>query len=395
MKSNKSKKPLYMDYASSAMPNPGAIHKKGTEAKNLLESSRQTIAKLLGILPKEVFFTSGGTESNNLAILGLIKAVGCPTPDTQVSDTRRKNPHVITTNIEHPSVLYTCEALLKRGEIDLTIVPVEENGIVDPKKIKKEIRENTVLVSVMYANNEIGTIQPIKEIAKEIRHYRKHNSTVFPYFHTDAVQAGNHLDLFVPSLGVDMLTLSGAKIFGGAHAGLLFKKHSINIEPIFYGGDQEQGLRAGTPNVEAIDKFTTALVSVQNNKDKKIKQALELQKYFLKKLENSKIIKNLDISLNGDLEDRLPNNINITVKNIPSDLLVLELDAKNIYVSSKSACKEGDGKASYVIKAINKNFNEKDGSLRFSFGPETKKADINFVVKVLEDIFLKLKKWYS
>ncbi len=383
MKSNKSKKPLYMDYASSVMPNTGAIHKKGIQAKNLLESSRQTIAKLLGVLPKEVLFTSGGTESNNLAIQGFIKAI------------KIKNPHMIITNIEHPSVLYTCIALKKRGEIDLTIVPVEENGIVDPKKIKKEIRENTVLVSVMYANNEIGTIQPIKEIAKEIRHYRKHQSTVLPYFHTDAVQAGNYLDLFVPSLGVDMLTLSGAKIFGGAHTGLLFKKHYLNLEPIFYGGDQEQGLRAGTPDVEAIDKFAFALASVQNNKDKKIKHILELQKYFLKKLENSKIIRNFDISLNGDLKNRLPNNINITVKNIPSDLLVLELDAKNIYVASKSACKAGDGKASHVIKAINKNFNEKDGSLRFSFGPETKKTDINFVIKALEDIFLKLKKWYS
>lgn len=372
-----------MDYASSVVPNPGAIHKRGVFAKNSLELGRKNAAKILNALPKEIIFTSGGTESNNLAIQGFLKNI------------KIKKPHIITTNIEHPSVLYTLQALENEGRIDLSIVAVEDSGIIDPKKIKKEITEKTVLVSVMYANNEIGTVQPIKEIAKEIRHYRKHNNTLLPHFHTDAVQAGNFLDISVQYLGVDMLTLSGAKIFGGAHVGLLYKKHTVSLTPIFYGGDQEQGLRAGTENVEAIVKFITALVKVQNNKEKEFKKAQAIQKYFLKKIVNSRILKNFEININGDLEHRLPNNVNLTVKNIPSDLLVLELDQKGVYVSSKSACKAGDGKASYVISAINKNISQRDGSLRFSFGLDTKKSDIDFVVKSLEDIFIKLKKWYS
>lgn len=372
-----------MDYASSVIPNPGAIHKKGLQMKNLLEKARKNASQILNSLPKEIIFISGGTESNNLAILGLLKLV------------KIKKSHIVITNIEHPSVLETCKALEEQKQIELTIVPVEKNGIVDPKKIKKEIRENTILVSVMYVNNEIGTIQPIREIAKEIRHYRKHHATHLPYFHTDAVQAGNYLDISVQYLGVDMLTLSGAKIFGGSHIGLLYKKHSINLAPIFYGGNQEGGLRPGTENVEAVNQFVLALEQVQKNKEKVSKRAKAFQKYFFKKINHSQVLTNDRILINGDIENRLPNNINITIKNIPSDLLVLELDARGIYVSAKSACKTGDGKASYVIKAINENFNEKDGSIRFSFGPETKKQDIDFVCKNLEDIFLKLKKWYS
>lgn len=386
-----------MDYASSYSPNPGSIHKKGVEVKISLENARKKTAQILEVLPKEIFFTSGGTESNNLAIQGLINVCGRPSSATStkilVSNTHK--PHIITTNIEHPSVLYTCTALVNKGMIELSIVAVEKNGIVDPKKIKKEIKKNTILVSVMYANNEIGTIQPLREIAKEIRHYRKHNKTEFPYFHTDAVQATNFLNISPLYLGVDIMTLSGAKILGGNHVGLLYKKHSVKLEPIFYGGNQEMGLRAGTENTEAIVLFVKALENIQKTKEKESLRIHKLQKYFLQKLLHSHIVKNVDISFNGDLENRLPNNVNFTVKNIPSDLLVLELDARGVYVSSKSACREGDGKASYVIKAINRDLKETDGSLRFSFGFDTKKSDIDYICKSLEDIFFKLKKWYS
>lgn len=395
---------IYLDYASSSTPNAGSIHSLGIDAKNKLENARKEVAKVLDAHKNEIIFTSGGTESNNLAISGTVWSIF-------EKNTKKILPHIITTNIEHPSVLETCKMLEQRGFIELSIVPVESIGIVDPKKIKKEIKENTVLVSVMYANNEIGTIQPIKEIAKEIRHYRKlmgneknlailpslrglrhgRDFSQFPIFHSDAVQAVNYLDLNVERLGVDMMTISGSKIEGSPKVGLLYKRRSVNLAPLYAGGNQEMGLRPGTENVEDISIFANALEYTQKIKEKESARLAKLRDYFIEKLKNvdSKII------INGDIENRLPNNINITISNIPSDLLVLELDARGVYVSSKSACKSGDGKASYVIEAIDKNIKQTDGSLRFSFGRDTKKSDIDYALKSLTDILQKLKKWYS
>lgn len=219
-----------MDYASSYAPNPGSIHEFGMETKAKLEDARFKVASLLGAKSDEIIFTSSGTESNNLAILGLIK-----------SSKVKGLPHIITTNIEHPSVLETCKMLQKQKLARVSIVPVEPNGIIDPKKIKKEIRENTLLISVMYANNEIGTIFPINEIAKSIRHFKKHNKikTVFPFLHVDAVQAISFLDLNVERLHVDLMTFSGAKVKGGIGVGVLYKRRNVSLEPILYGGSQE------------------------------------------------------------------------------------------------------------------------------------------------------------
>lgn len=389
----KSKK-IYMDYAASVLPNPSSIHALGVENKNKLENARKEVADILGALPKNIIFTSGGAESNNLAIQGVVWSF---------LEKEKKLPHIITTNIEHSSVLETFKMLEKRKLAKISIVSVESNGIVDPRKIKKEIKKNTILVSVMYANNEIGTIQPIKEIAKEIRHCRKNRknnrqdlflnrSCLFPLFHTDAVQAVNYLDLKVEKLGVDLMTLSGSKIEGTGHVGILYKRKNTPLVNIFGGGDQEMGLRPGTENLLGILKFSKALKFTSKMKEKESRRLLRLRNYFIDKLIHSIILQNYRIVLNGDLKNRLPNNINITIPNIPSDLLVIELSARGIYVSEKSACKSGDKKGSYVIEAINR---KQEGSLRFSLGRQTTKADIDYTLKSLSEILKKLKKWYN
>ena len=376
LKSNK----IYLDYASSVLAtsaNPSAIHELGIEEKNKLEDARTVIAKILGAHSDEIIFTSGATESNNLAILG-------------VSASR-----IITTNIEHASVFETCEHLRKTKQAKITCVAVEANGIVDSKKIKKALTKDTTLVSIIYANNEIGTIQPIREIAKEIRHYNKLNNTKI-LFHTDAVQAVNYLPINVAQLGVDLMSFNSAKIYGPKGIGVLYVKRNTPISKIMFGGKQERGLRPGTENVALAVELANALQVTEKIKVKEAKRLTKLRDYFFSKLQQMSRF-NLDIGfiINGDLKNRLPNNINFTIPNIPSDLLVIELSAKGIMASAKSACKSGDGKVSHVIKAINPKIKETDGSLRFSLGRQTTKADIDYTVKALSKILTKLKKWYN
>ena len=405
---------IYLDYAASVLPNPSSIHSSGMIAKKKLEEVRKEIADILKAHREEIIFTSGGTESNNLAIQGVVLACNEKLGFSKEAELQ-KLPHIITTNIEHPSVLETFKLLEKRKLAEISIVPVEKNGIVDVKKIKKEIKNNTVLVSVMYANNEIGTVQPIKEIAREIRYFKKTKivsfsnglagvgdpenrgpeknlqSLFFPLLHTDAVQMVNYLDLNVEKLGVDLLSLSGTKIEGAGRVGVLYKKKSVTLAPIFGGGDQEQGIRPGTENLSEILKFAKAFKLTQKIKEKEVKRLTLLRDYFIKKL--SKL--SFDFILNGDLQNRLPNNVNISFPNIPSDLLVVELSGRGIMVSAKSACKSGESGGSYVIKAICKKPNAENGGVRFSMGRETTKKDIDYVVKSLSEILKKLKKWYD
>ena len=374
---------VYLDYASSALAesaNPSAIHELGMIEKKKLESARARIAKVLGARAEEIIFTSGATESNNLAILGMPRG------------------HIVTTNIEHASVLETGKY---RGNV--TFVPVEENGIVDPKKIKKALRKDTVLVSVMYANNEIGTIQPIREIAKEIRHWNRANKNKV-FFHTDAVQAVNYLPINVVGLGVDMLSLNAAKIYGPKGVGILFVKKYTPLRPIMHGGDQERGLRPGTENAEGAEAIARALQLAEKIKASEVTRLTKLRDHFIYSL----IRANKGIVVNGSLKNRLPNNVNIIIPNIPSDLLVIELSARGIMASAKSACKAGDGKDSHVIMALRKKDGllakappaeraglASAGSLRFSLGRKTTKKEIDYTTAALKDILKKLKKWYD
>lgn len=426
LKSNR----IYLDYASSALSessNPGAIHALGVKEKNKLENARTIVAKNLNAYNDEIIFTSGATESNNLAILGILNATRgqnffrssakIPKPFKNLAPF----PHIVTTNIEHASVLEVCRYLEKTKQAKVTYIEIESNGIISPKKIKKALTKNTVLVSVMYANNEIGTIQPIQEIVKEIRHWKKgknrflkhgyfstekflvltpsrsqvSKNLFLPFFHTDATQAINYLPINVQKLGVDLMSFNSAKIYGPKGVGVLYVKKNTPLKKIMFGGDQERGLRPGTENVVGAVGLASALEIMEKIKNKEVERLTKLRDYFFTKLqEMSKTVFDTRLIINGDLRNRLPNNINITIPNIPSDLLVIELSARGIMASSKSACKQGDGKASHVIKAINPKAKDADGSLRFSLGRYTTKKDINHTIKSLSQILTKLKKWY-
>jgi len=387
---------VYMDYASATMLDPrvldimtqvsrkffsnaSAVHDNGVKTREKIEEARTKIAKIIEGQKDEIIFTSGATESNNLAILGIVKKF------------EKTTPHIVTTNIEHASVLEVCKYLEEKKIAKVAYVGVEDNGIVDPRKIKKALTKDTVLVSVMYANNEIGTIQPIREIVKEIRHFQKNqkNNTQRILFHTDATQAVNYLPINVLKLGVDLMSFNSAKIYGPKGMGVLFKKRNVSLDGILYGGDQESGLRPGTENIVSIVGLSRALEITEELKDSEVNRLTKLRDYFFKK------ISGLDFIINGDLENRLPNNINITIPKIPSDLLVIELSARGIMASAKSACKSGDGKASHVIEAIRPKAKETDGSLRFSLGRDTTKEDIDYTVKSLKEIINKLKRWYN
>jgi cysteine desulfurase len=366
--------------------NASAIHDIGTSSKKILEQARSDVARILNAHSDEIIFTSGATESNNLAILGILK-------NLEEKKNKDKNfvPHVVTTNIEHASVLETCKYLEKNKKAEITFVSVEANGIVDPKKVKKAIKSNTVLVSVMYANNEIGTVQPVQEIAKEIRHFNKVNNKKV-LFHTDATQAVNYLLINnVEKLGVDFMSFNSGKIYGPKGVGVLYikRKAKNSISKILFGGEQEFDLRPGTENLVNIVGLTKSLEITEKLKEKESKRLINLRDYFIEKL----LKLSSDIKINGDLKNRLANNVNITIQKIPSDLLVLELSARGIYISEKSACKSGEKASSHVIKAI---CSKKDStsSLRFSMGRQTKKEDLDYVIKCLEQILKKLKKWY-
>ncbi|OGI68781.1 hypothetical protein A3A05_03010 [Candidatus Nomurabacteria bacterium RIFCSPLOWO2_01_FULL_41_12] len=401
LKSNKIGVGIYLDYASSANPecaNPGAIHSLGVREKNKLENARKNVAAILQSQSSEVIFTSGSTESNNLAILGVLNAA------------KEKIPHFITTNIEHSSVLEIFKYLEEHKKAEVTFVEAEQNGMIDPEKIRKALKPNTVLVSVMYANGEIGTIEPLHAIGKVIRHYNKINSRKI-LFHTDATQAVNYLPIQVAKLGVDLMSFSSSKFYGPKGIGILYVKKNTPIRKIMFGGDHEFGLRPGTESVILALGLAEALTFTEKIKIKEVKRLVKLRDYFFTELHKifssegptpvvrgraqDKKFHEAKFIINGDLKNRLPNNVNITIPNIPGDLLVIELSARGIMASAKSACKMGDEKASYVIKAIDKNIRETDGSIRFSLGRATTKRDIIYTVKVLSQILIKLKKWYT
>ncbi|MBI5005175.1 MAG: cysteine desulfurase [Candidatus Lloydbacteria bacterium] len=406
-------KRIYLDYAAGApldarvfeamkpyflneQGNPSAIYKEGVEAKKAVEEARAKIARAIFAHPDEIIFTSGGTESNNLAIFGIAR---------EAHAAGIKKPHIITSVIEHPSVLNACRALEKNGEAKVDYIGVDDNGIVSLAELKKALRPETVLVSIMYANNEIGTIQPIREIAKIIRLHKKNHlvveppsqlggsttkSTKWPIFHTDACQAMNYLDVHVERLGVDLLAFNGAKIYGPKGVGALYKKRNVPLVPTFYGGGQEKGLRSGTENVPAIVGLAKALEIARSVAEKESARQTKLRDYFISKLL-------LDIrcptvehpTVNGSRKWRLPNNINISFPNVESQLMVILLDAKGVAVSAKSACSSEDEGASYVVSSLGGPKWLADNSVRFSLGRETTKKEINKTIMVLREIIQK------
>ncbi len=377
-------------YFASTFANPSSLYSLGVKAKNAIEEARQKIAEILFTQPDTIYFTSGGTESNNLAIIG----------STWISEPKGK--HIITTRIEHDSVLRPIQELEQNCGFTVTYLEVDENGLVSIDEFKKALRPETVFVSIMYANNEIGTIEPIAEIGREILKWRKTNNTIYPYFHCDAAQAPNYLDLQVEKLHVDLMTLNGSKIYGPKGVGILYKRRGVKMQPQSYGGRQEKGVRAGTENVPGIVGFSKALELVQKNREKKSTEMAKLRDYFWQKMQ--KQISNIELNgpqiallppkagTRNDSFDRLPSNINVYFKDVEAEALVLYLDSYGIFVSAGSACSTESNEPSHVLKAIGCSDEKANSSIRFSLGKDTTKKDIDDVMKYLPKIIVELRK---
>lgn len=359
--------------------NPASLHKEGVEANKAVEEARAKIAKVLFAHPDEIIFTGSGTESDNLAILGTAELA--------------TKKHIITTEIEHKAVLEPCRHLQKKG-YKITYLKTDKEGFINLKELKESLTKDTFLVSVMIANNEIGTIQPIKEVAKILRHFKKENHLDLhtgqasrPYLHVDACQAPRFLDLNVEKLGVDLLSFNGSKIYGPKGVGVLYVRRGVMLAPIIMGGGQERGLRPGTLNVAGIVGLAEALVICEKEREREVKKLTRLQLKLIAELK-----KIPDLKINGydptvenkngvgprQFSDslRLINNINFSIKDFEGEQLVIELDAKGFAVSSGSACSSHD--------PINNN-------VRISFGREVTSSEITHFVYALEQIVEKYK----
>lgn len=356
-----------LPYFSERFGNPSSIYSLGRENRKAIEDAREKVAKALNALPKEIFFTSGGSESDNWAIKGVAYA------------NQTKGKHIITTNIEHHAVLNTCKYLERQG-FEVTYIPVKENGIVDVEDIKQAIRPDTILISVMFANNEIGTIQPIKEIGALAREKGI-------YFHTDAVQAIGNIPVDVKDMNIDLLSLSAHKFYGPKGVGVLYIRDGVRIHSFIHGGEQERGKRASTENVAGIVGLGKAIEMANTNIDTYNEKLLKLRdrtiSELLEKIPHSR--------LNGDAEKRLPGNVNISFEFVEGESILLSLDMKNICASSGSACTSGSLDPSHVLLAIGLPHEIAHGSLRLTFGEENTDSDIDYLVEVLPPIIEKLR----
>ncbi|MDO8523196.1 MAG: cysteine desulfurase family protein [bacterium] len=442
-------KRIYLDYAATTPVDPrvakamepfwnenfgnaGGLYEEGRRAKEALTKSRETITKLIGAKPDEIIFTSGGTESDNLAVFGVAnaalqvvaRAVVSPSSKSDFGTPKKSDffpgdlvvgqpsgvkPHIIITKFEHHAVLTPCEQLAKE-DFDVTFLDVGENGIVDPEDVRKALRPETVLVSIMYANNEIGTIQPIAEVGKVVKDFRMAKEQIlkdlasptgvstrnfsaekypclskfdtetfgkqYPYFHTDACQAAGYLDLNVNNLGVDLMTVNASKIYGPKGVGFLYKRSGVKIKPQIIGGGQEMRMRSGTENIPLIVGLAKAFELAQAEKDSETARLVPLRDYFI-----SEVMKRIPkVVLNGHTTKRLPNNINVSILDIEGEALVLYLDSKGISFSTGSACTSESLDPSHVILALGKPYEFAHSSMRFTLGRSTTKTDIDYVM---------------
>ena len=356
-----------LPYFGQAFGNPSSIHFHGQEAKAAMEEAREKIAEFIGAQGEEIVFTGGGTEANNLALKGIAYA-----------DEGKEN-HIITTSIEHHSVIEPCQFLERRG-FEVTYLPVDSYGVVDPEDVEKAITDNTILISIMHANNEVGTIEPLKEIA-EITNRRGIS------FHTDAVQAVGHIPVNVNELGVDLLSISAHKLYGPKGVGALYIRKGTRIISFMHGGEQERTHLAGTENVPAIVGFGKAIAIAEAEMAKERKRLLSLRDKLIKGL--SERIDN--IRLNGHPTQRLPNNVNVSIDFVEGESMLLNLDLEGIAASSGSACSSSALKPSHVLLALGLPPEQAFGSLRFTLGQETVEEDIDRVLKILPPIVAKLR----
>ncbi len=360
-----------MPYLKQDFGNASSSHTMGHTARQAIDRSRKIIADALNCSAQELIFTAGGTESDNIALFGAARYAAL----------QQDGPvHIITTAIEHAAVLEPCRKLEKEG-LELTVVPVQKNGIVDVQVLIDAIQENTVLVSVIMANNEIGTIQPITELTRAIK--EKNPDIVV---HTDACQATRSVQIDVQELGVDLLTLNAGKVYGPKGIGALYIKKGVQLEPIIYGGGHEQGLRPGTENVAGIVGFAKAVELAEQNQEQ---DAVELTQ------KRDRLIHGLlqaipDAELNGDQEQRLPNNVNIFIPHISGEVLLMHLDEQGVQASLGSACEAGSLEPSHVILALGRSKQDARRCLRLTLGKGTTDQEVDQVLEMIPSIIKKI-----
>ena len=350
-------------YLTDYYGNPSSSYYIGRQTKDKIERIRYEISQYFNMKPEGVYFTSSGSEADNMILKGISVA------------NKNKGKHIITTKIEHSAILNTCEFLEKQG-YDITYLDVTPEGVIDIKELENAIREDTILISIMYVNNEIGTIEPIKEIA-EIAH--KHNII----FHTDAVQAIGEIRINVEEMGIDCMSISGHKIYAPKGIGMAYIKPGIKFEPLIHGGMQEFHSRGGTENIANIVALGKAIKILDETIDTNEEKMKELQEYTLKKINS--ILSGYDYILNGGFENRASNNISISFKDIDGESLLLALDLEGIYLSSGSACHSDLTEPSHVLKAIGVPEEYANGTLRISFGKYTTKKDIDFLISKIKE----------
>ena len=355
--------PYFEEYYGNA----ASVYRFAGESKKAVEDARKKVADFLGAKPNEIYFTGGGSESDNWALKGI------------AFSQRKKGKHIITSAIEHHAILHTCEYLEKLG-YEITYVGVDENGIIKLDELEKSIREDTILISVMFANNEIGSIQPIKEIGEIAKKHKV-------LFHTDAVQAYGHVPINVDECHIDMLSASGHKINGPKGIGIMYLRNGVQIESFVHGGAQERGKRAGTHNTPGIVGFGRATTLAKEKMEERTKKEVELRDYLIKRV--------LDevpyTKLNGDKVKRLPNNVNFSFRFIEGESLLIMLDQKGICASSGSACTSGSLDPSHVLLAIGLPHEIAHGSLRLTLSDETTKEEIDYTVEAIKTVVERLR----
>lgn len=354
-------------YFTKHFGNTSSLHSVGQKAAQVLKDARQTLANSISAKSKEIIFTSSATESNNLAVKGIAWAH------------QKKGNHILVSSVEHDCVLNAALWLSGFG-FKVDQLPVDKYGMVDPKTVKKMLKKDTILVSVMHANNEVGTINPISQIGKLLKNHQT-------YFHVDAAQTFGKMPLSVNDLKVDLLTTSSHKMYGPKGAAMLYKKSGIKIEPLVHGGGHERGLRSSTVNVPAIVGFAKAVEIAHQNMNKESKRLTKLRDYLIKGV----LDQVPDSWLNGHPQKRLCNNVNLGFAHIEGEGIVIELDSHGIQASTGSACASASLKPSHVLTALGQPPQKAHGSLRLSLGQQTTKKQINYVIKTIPQVIKKLR----
>lgn len=362
---------IMLPYFSNRYGNASSMYTSGRRAAHAIADAKNTVAQVLGCGPEEIIFTGSGTESDNFALLGALRA------------NRAHGKHIIISAIEHKAVLESAKQLEREG-FEVSIAPVLRNGLVNLEALTQLLRDDTILVSVMYANNEIGTIEPIAEISALLKKHR--GLKQFPLLHTDACQAAGFLSLSVQELGVDLMTLNGSKIYGPKGIGLLYKRNGIRIEPLIVGGEQEGGLRAGTESVPLIVGCAEALRLADDAREEESARLAGLRDYFIKRMQE----KVPEAELNGHPSRRLPNNAHFSFPHIEGESILLMLDRVGVEASTGSACSARDLRPSHVLLSLGQDAELAHGSIRFSLGRYTTREELEYCLSVLPGIVRRL-----